>query len=181
MLRTSLFREEGMHYDEALRQTEDFDFFARYVRELRIANLPEALIRYRILAMDSRSTILMERATVADEVRTRLLTSWGLNYTVRELQVHNAISALERPLGDVHLEEAEMWLSKLIRYNDEQPLFEPAALRRGLGERWFEVCYVHPQSRLRSITQFSRSPLAAYFPITGVQRLKFWAKAIREF
>ena len=163
-----------------LRQAEDYDFFARYLRELRIVTLPEALIRYRVpAAADThRAAILSERADVANEVRARLLSDWGLAYTARELHVHNAIAALERPLGDVGLPEAEAWLGRLLRHNQERPLFEPAALRQGLGRRWFEVCYAHPQPRLHSARQFERSPLAAEFAIMGSQRLKLWVKAI---
>ena len=183
MLRTSLFRDHGLAYDNALRQTEDYDFFARYVRELRVVSLPEALIQYRVLPRTNatKTNILAERATVSDEVRARLLTDWGLVYSARELQVYNTIATLERPLGDVSLSEVEAWLQRLIQYNEEQPLFEPTALRQGLGERWFEVCYSYSQPRLGSILKFKRSPLARYFSPSGRQWLKFLAKAMQRF
>ena len=117
------------------------------------------------------------RAWVANELRAQLLSDWGLAYTARELHVHNTIAALERPLGDVGLPEAEAWLCRLLRHNHERPLFEPAALRQGLGKRWFEVCYAHPQPRL-SLRQFGRSSLAAGFSTLGSQRLRLWVKAI---
>jgi len=181
MLRTGLFREGGMQYDAALRQTEDYDFFARYVRELRAVALPEALVRYRVPPKATKTTILTERASVADEVRARLLSDWGLTYTERELQVHNTIATLERPLGDVSLAEVETWLQRLIQYNEEQPLFEPTALRQGLGGRWFEVCYTHSQPHLGSISKFKRSSLATYFSPSGRQWLKLWMKAMQRF
>ena len=183
MLRASLFRDQGLVYNNALRQTEDYDFFARYVRELRVASLPEPLIQYRVLPHTNaaKTNILVERATVSDEVRARLLTDWGLAYSARELQVYNTIAALEHPLGDVSLAEVETWLQRLIQYNEEQPLFEPAALRRGLGGRWFEVCYTHSQPRLGSIFKFKRSSLATYFSPSGRQWLKFFAKAMQQF
>ena len=181
MLRSQLFWEQGMTYDGSLRQTEDYDFFARYVRELRVATLPEALIQYRVPPDAVKTAILTERATVADEVRIRLLRDWGLACTERELWVHNTIAMLGRPLGDITLAEVEAWLLKLAAFNDRQPLFEPVALQRGLGERWFEICYTHPQRRLRGAKQFGRSPLAAHFPVSGSQQLKLWLQAVRRF
>lgn len=181
MMRTHLFRDEGMHYDAALRQAEDYDFFARYVRRLSVVTLSEALIQYRVPLNSSKATVLTERAAAADKVRSRLLSDWGIAYTARELQVHNTIAMLERPLGNVRLEEIEAWLNKLIQYNDKQPLFEPAALRHGLGERWFEVCYTHPQPLLRSVLQFGRSRLAKYFPMNIIKNIKFWTKSIKRF
>jgi glycosyltransferase involved in cell wall biosynthesis len=181
MLRTSLFTQYGMRYDAALRQTEDYDFCARYIRQLRIATIQEALIQYRVPQHTRKKDILSERASVSDEVREQLLRQWGLPCTTRELQVHNAIAMLERSIGDVTLAEVEAWLRKLISFNDEQPLFDPKALRRGLGERWFEVCYTYPQRRLSGPRQFGSSPLAAYVSLTNQQRLKFLLKAVRQF
>jgi glycosyltransferase involved in cell wall biosynthesis len=180
MMRASLLREGNMRYNETLRQAEDYDFFARYLRDLRIVTLPETLIQYRVpAAADTRrAAILDERASTANALRARLLSDWGLGYTARELHVHNTIAVLERPLGDVSLPEAEAWLCRLLRHNHEQPLFEPAALRQGLGKRWFEVCYAHPQPRLQSVRQFKRSSLAAGFSTVGSQRLLLWVKGI---
>ena len=181
MLRTSLFREQGMHYDANLRQTEDFDFFARYIRKLKIVTLPETLIQYRVPLDTSKKRILIERASVSDQVRARLLADWGLPTTPRERHVHDTISMLQRSLGDITLSEVEAWLQKLLRYNEEVPWFEPAALRYGLAERWFEICYTHPQARLRGLRQFRRSSLASYFSPTSRQQLQFWMKAVRKF
>lgn len=181
MLRARLFREQGMKYDADLRQTEDYDFFARYVRELRVATLPEALIQYRVPPDTVKKSILSERATVSDEVRERLLDSWGLKFTKRELALHNAIAMLDRPLGDLQLAEVELWLRKLIQHNDEQPLFEAEALRQGLGERWFEICYAHPQPYFGSARQYNNSSLATYYIPTSRKKLKFWAKSMRNF
>ena len=183
MLRTSLFRDQGLTYDNTLRQTEDYDFFARYVRELRVASLPEVLVQYRVLpnADTVKTNILVERATISDDVRAQLLTDWGLLYSARELHVYNTIAMLDRSLRDVSLGEVEAWLQRLIQFNNEHPLFEPAALRQGLGERWFEVCYTHVQPRLGSILQFGRSSLSTYFSLSGRQRFRFFAKSFQRF
>ena len=95
--------------------------------------------------------------------------------------MHDTISMLERPLGDITLGEAEAWLQKLLRYNDGVPWFEPAALRHGLAERWFEICYTHPQPHLMGVRQFWRSSLASSFSPTSRQQLQFWLKAVRKF
>ncbi|WP_375416588.1 glycosyltransferase family 2 protein [uncultured Hymenobacter sp.] len=180
MLRTGLFEQQGLRYDATLRQTEDYDFFARYLRQLHVATLPAALVRYRVPPSVSKTQILTERAAVADQVRAQLLSAWNLPHTARELQVHNAISLLDRPLGDITLAEVDAWLRKLLHHNTEQPWFETAALRRGLGERWFEVCYTHAQPGLGSIRQFRSSALAAHFSLTAAQWLKFGARAIQH-
>jgi glycosyltransferase involved in cell wall biosynthesis len=181
MLRTALFREREFRYDDNLRQTEDYDFFCRYIRELRVANLPQPLLQYRVPVAANKERILAERTSVADGVRTKLLHDWGLIPTDRELHIHHTISMLERPLGDITLDEIEKWLYKLLAFNKVQPLFNVAALRYGLGERWFEACYTYQQSLFGSWRKYKRSSLATYYPLTRTHQLKFWAKAVQKF
>ena len=181
MMRTSLFREQDLRYDASLRQTEDYDFCARYIRQLHIATLQETLIEYRVPHQVRKKAILSERANVSDVVREQLLRSWGLDFTPRELHVYNTIAMLERPGGDITLDEVATWLQKLLHHNEQQPLFEPAALRRGLGERWFEVCFTYQQPRLRGLAQYYRSPLARYWQPSAKQRLSLAVRALRGF
>ncbi len=181
MMRTSLFREQGMRYDASLRQTEDYDFCARYIRQLRIATLQEALIEYRVPHQVRKKDILSERASVSDVVREQLLRTWGVPFTTRELYVYNAIAMLERSSNDIKLDEVDAWLQKLLAHNEQQPLFEPAALLRGLAERWFEVCYTYAGPRLGGLLRYQQSPLAAHHSLTSRQRLGFLLRALRAF
>jgi glycosyltransferase involved in cell wall biosynthesis len=180
MMRTSLFSDQGMRYDATLRQTEDYDFCARYIRQLRIATLQEALIEYRVPHQVRKKDILSERANVSDVVREQLLCDWGIRFSPRELHVYNTIAMLERPSGDITLDEVDAWLQKLLRHNEQHPLFAPVALRRGLAERWFEVCYTYPSPRLGGLLRYRRSPLAAHCPLTGRQQLGFLMRALRS-
>ncbi len=181
MMRTSLFREQGMRYDASLRQTEDYDFCARYIRQLRIATLQEALIEYRVPHQVRKKDILSERASVSDIVREQLLRTWGVTFTTRELYVYNTIAMLERPSNDITLDEVDAWLQKMLAHNEKQPLFEPAALLRGLAERWFEVCYTYAGPRLSGLLRYRQSPLATHHPLTSRQRLGFLLRALRSF
>lgn len=180
MMRTTLFSERGMRYKKSLRQSEDYDFCAQYISELRIATIQAPLLEYRVPVRTQKKAILSEREAVSDTVREQILRSWGIPFTARELHVYNTIAMLERPLGDVSLAEAEAWLLKLIQFNDKQPLFESTALRRGLGARWFEVCYTHRQSGLRSLFHYHRSSLATYSQLTVRQRVAFWIQSLRS-
>ena len=181
MLRTSLFREQGLRYDATLRQTEDYDFCARYIRQLRIATIQEALVQYRVPPSVRKKDILSERATVSDVVREELLRQWQLPFTARELAVYNTIAMLERPLRDVKLPEVAAWLQKIVRHNETSPLFEPEALRRGVGKRWYEVCYTHMQPQLENFRAYFDSPLGTYAPASVRQRAKLLLQAVRRF
>ncbi|WP_400190228.1 glycosyltransferase family 2 protein [Hymenobacter sp. B81] len=181
MMHTSLFREQGMTYDASLRQSEDYDFFVRYIRQIRLHNLQEALVYYRIPESVHKKVILHERANVADDVRALLLREWNLRVTEREMRVYNTISMHGRTLGDITLSEVEALLQKMLAHNQHTPLFDQAALRRGLGERWFEVCYTHPQPRLGGWRYYHQSPLAAFWQPSTTKRLRFFIKAAQDW
>ena len=181
MMRTDLFTELGMNYDANLRQTEDYDFCARYIRQLRIATIQEPLIKYRVPQHMSKKDVLSERANVSDVVREQLLRAWGIPFTTRELQAHNAIAMLERPDINIALEEVNAWLQKMLRYNNQQPLFEPMALQRGLAKRWFEVCYTYSQPRMNGWFQYRRNTLSCYWHPTIQQQIAFAMRALRNF
>ncbi len=180
MLRANLLRERGMHYDASLRQTEDYEFCVRYLDELVIATIPEVLVQYRVLPSVVKQEILAERARVSGQVQAQLFASWQLPVSAREQHIHSAVSLLNIPLGDLTLAEIEQWLCRLLAHNEQHPRFDSAALHQGLGKRWFEVCYTHPQPFFASLRHFSKSQLAAYYPLTTRQRLKMWAKSMRK-
>ncbi|MET4075377.1 glycosyltransferase family A protein [Hymenobacter sp. UYCo722] len=181
MLRASLFKQNGLRYDPTLRQTEDYDFCMRYIRELQIATLQEPLIQYRVPPNSQKKNILSERATVSDVVREKFLQDWQLSYSARELMVYNSIAMLKNTLQEISLTEVEMWLQKIVRHNEKKNIFDDLALKRGLGERWFEVCYMHKQSRLNSIRSFYRSSFADYSSVRLGKKAKLWAQMLLRF
>jgi len=181
MLRTSLLREQGMHYDGSLRQTEDYDFFARYVRQLRIYTVQAPLIQYRVPPDRQKKTVLTERASVADTVRADLLAAWGVQFTEQELAIHNSLAMLTSSGRSINLDEVEKWLHKLLDHNERTPWFEPTALQRCLGQRWFEACYTFPLPRLQGAVRFYQSPLATAWKPALQQHMKLWVRSAQNF
>ncbi len=179
MLRTKLLLQKGMRYNAALRQTEDYDFFARYLDRLQVVTLPEVLVSYRTFPIHQK-LVLAERSLVANEVREQLLQGWGIPLSKRELHIHHTISMLERSaMKEIALMEVEEWLNKLALYNKQVPWFEPRALLEGLAQRWFEVCYSCPASRLVAVWQFYRSPLSKVIKIPIAKQLKFVTRSLQ--
>jgi hypothetical protein len=48
LCRRDAFLREGLRYDPAIGVSEDYDLWARCADVLRLANLPEVLVRYRV-------------------------------------------------------------------------------------------------------------------------------------
>jgi glycosyltransferase involved in cell wall biosynthesis len=180
MLRAELLRQGGMYYNEKLRQTEDYDFFARYLERLVVVTLPEPLLEYRTFPSHQK-VVLKERDLVADQVRAQLLQHWGIPFTVRELHIHNVISILGRPLNNITFMEIEKWLLKLSVFNLSNTWFDQDALMKVLAQRWFETCYSHSLPKLGSLRAFYSSMLAKLASVPLSKQAKFLAYGVRSF
>ncbi|WP_062544269.1 glycosyltransferase family 2 protein [Rufibacter tibetensis] len=181
MLRTALFHQLGMKYDEQLRQTEDFDFFARYAADLTVVTLPEALLQYRTYPNTAKKDILTERHLIANIVRENFLSKWGIEANRRELAIHHLISHLDRPLQTISLTEINLWLLKLAEFNRKKPFFDQQALLRYLAFRWFQVCYTYPQPKFGSMRHYYQSELCAYCSISSMSKLKMVFKGLQGY
>lgn len=183
MLRAHRWRVLGLCYDDQLRQTEDYDFFGRYLGQLTIANLPEALVDYRVLPQAVRPAVYEQRLRVANEVRARLLTTFGVHYSAWELHLHNTISHHPFTLGDLTLPEVHDWLWKIYTSNQHSGFADSAALLRAVAERWFLTCYLNPDKRTNSLREYQRQPLARHYAPPAKLRGKFLLKSyvLRHF
>jgi glycosyltransferase involved in cell wall biosynthesis len=182
-LRMGRWQELGLRYDGQLRQTEDYDFFGRYLHQLTIANLPEALVNYRVLPQSVRPAVYEERLRVANEIRARLLTTFGVPFSARELHLHNTISHHPFSLGDLTLPEVHEWLWKLYTSNQQSGFAEPEAMLRAVAERWFLTCYLNPDKRTNSLREYRRQPLSRYYALPAKLHGKFLLKSylLRHF
>jgi hypothetical protein len=179
MLRSELFTSEGMKYDEQLRQTEDYDFFARYIHQLSIFNLSIPLIKYRNYPVQTKGAILKDRDQVADQVRTSLLKAWGIPYSNQEFLLHNSLTKLGETTMSANLDEIERWLCKLLEFNRQQPWFEQKALSQIIGERWYEACYHFPQPGFSRFNEYRKSELFHLYKPSSYKRAKLLIKTLK--
>ncbi|ALD21552.1 hypothetical protein [Hymenobacter sp. DG25A] len=130
-----------MSYDGFLRQTEDYDFFVRYIDELAILTIPYPLVKYRVIPKSIKRPILEERSRVSTQIQKELFRSWGLVASDLELNIHTMLSFMDSSKIDISAKDVEKWLLRIIDHNIHYPKFQHNALVKGLAERWFEICY----------------------------------------
>jgi glycosyltransferase involved in cell wall biosynthesis len=181
MMRADLFLKEGMYYDEQLRQTEDFDFFARYAHQLVVATLPEALIHYRTYPDNFKKNVLKERGEVSHQVRENFLKAWGLSFSPEEARLHHALAHSDLSLaGEKDYQNYQKWLLKIYEYNLANPFFEDSVLKKYLAEKWFQFCYLNPLKRFGSLRSYQQSTLKEYYSIPLSLKIKFLIKGIKS-
>jgi glycosyltransferase involved in cell wall biosynthesis len=181
MFRSSLFVEEGLKYDESLRQTEDYRFFAKYIDELNVVSIKEALYLYRTFPVRIRADVFQERDRVSNNIRVQLLHKIGIPYNDWDAKVHNTIALKNVEADGLSLTECNNWLLKLIDYNNKAGYFNRYALKKIVAEHWFHLCYLNPGKRFHGYSTYLQSGLKAHSPISFYLKSKFLLKSVENF
>ncbi|GAL83786.1 glycosyl transferase family 2 [Sporocytophaga myxococcoides] len=171
----------GHKYNEHLRQTEDYDFFARYYDVLNVCNIQEPLMFYRTYPEDKRKEILSDRFETAMRVRKEFLLSIGLPFDKEELQIHHCLYHYQLPANNIYLQNVEKWLKKLESFNNQKLIFDPKALTSVLARKYFEFCYLHTFPYLKSFRAFQHSDYSRILNPELSLKIKFIMKGVMNF
>lgn len=140
ILRRDSFLAAGLWYDESFRFAQDYDLWERAAKQLRFANQPEILLRYRIHDELVRSEADEARFYFADLVRERQLKVLHLSLSERELRLHLQIARFQTLHSIARLEEVGKWFAKLVEANESTGAYEIVAFRQMLARRWATIC-----------------------------------------
>lgn len=171
MLRRSVWAACG-GYRVDFRAAEDIDLWERMGKYTRFANLPEALLDYRVHATQVTAVDREAMAGSGERVRERVIRKLGLDPTAAELAVHAAIVWL-RPGAADGLAAARAWLEKVngaaVRSFPEAPQEARAVVAR----RWFEFCNCHSRLGCTAWRTYRAAGLSAFDPTSPWRRARF--------
>lgn len=121
-------------YDESLRKAQDYDLWCRLIQAgCKMHNITSCLLRYRITEKSLSLKARSEQGRVADDVRSRLLATYGIPHTTDEVLLHNSICKCQKCDVDV----AEEWMLKLYRFFKRKTPDSIQFLNVFLGSQWF--------------------------------------------
>lgn len=131
-------------YDETCPLVEDYDLWERFSRlGVAFANIPEALLRYRLYPEKDRSTYRMQQVEKANIVRLRQIRLLGLEPTESERICHTILSGAEEPYSLRDVLGARAWGQKLLAANLERKVYDHSVLsellrtlQKGMVCRW---------------------------------------------
>lgn len=142
MMRRSAWLAAGEGYREDFRAAEDIDLWERLAPHTCFANLPDALLDYRVHPGQVTAVATDTMARNGARVRQRWLQRLGLEPTELELARHEAIAWI-KPGSPAELAAAGAWLDRLVAAGAATGVVDAAALRRVVARRWFEFANAH--------------------------------------
>lgn len=142
MARKALFNDYNLRYDGSYYPTEDYELWTRAIDIASTANLKETLLRYRVHngSMTGSDWDQMDRQ--ATRIIRGELDKLGIPYSEEELILHRNIGRGRscRFREPSKLDQAEVWLGRLIDVNRERQRYDAAALSNTIALIWFRLC-----------------------------------------
>lgn len=170
MLRRSWLDIHGLRYDPAHLHAEDYGLWLRASRHFLLANLPEALLRYRVHPSSTTQRHRPRMLQSVHAIHAEYFERCGLRVGQEELAVHEELAGLA-PEGRVFsLAAAHAWLVRLDEFNRSRRVWPEPFFRRRLGNRWLWACISAAGSVGRRASVFFRSPFARHALVGELER-----------
>ncbi|MEK6784302.1 MAG: glycosyltransferase family A protein [Nitrospirota bacterium] len=160
---------------------EDYSFIAAMSKLGKVGNIPKFLMRVR---RDGTSLTYAKQELMTEcvgQILKQQLEGFGVNPSIRELQVHQHIGRLIMRSSISLLEECDSWLHKLIQNNEVIHRFEPNTFRSVASKEWFELCKHASPAGFVAWRRYWRSDLSRVWQPSTLQCVRFLAKcAVRH-
>jgi len=126
--RRSLFTSPGDVYGHDFPVAEDYELLTRLPREIKLANVPKVLVRYRTHWKNLGTTRRALAVEMTRRIHLRQLEKIGIAPTPEELDVHTQLGAGEYVANDDFVARAGQWLERIAAANQARRYFDEAAL-----------------------------------------------------
>jgi glycosyltransferase involved in cell wall biosynthesis len=141
MFRASAVKQYKLFYDPAFHYCEDYELWIRAAQHVRLANIPEYLSSYRW--SEQKNWEVDEPALIGGlrTIWTRQLSELGMSPSAPELDLHAILGQRGRAGKYSLLQEARMYLRKLLQLNSKACIYKPEALLNQIRRVWRILCY----------------------------------------
>lgn len=121
--------------------SEDYDLWTRMACLFsgKLAIIPNPLIKYRLVNFTNEAYCSKQRKVAEFSFRT-MLDAFALIPTSHEFRLHCLLSTDVFPNSPEHIQEAQLWLHKILDHNKQVKIFEQEALLKAVRHTWWHFC-----------------------------------------
>jgi glycosyltransferase involved in cell wall biosynthesis len=167
-------------YEDGRQRVEDLELWARLTRQVRVANIPECLLRYRVYNpqnVEKRKSVIAHGNVIRKAMLTTLLGS----ISEQQFHLHMKIAHCERNHSIDFMQEAADWLENLLAVNRQNACYNQDSLERAVSERWWRVC--KSSTELGPVTHkiYRSRPALRHYSPGPLMTLAWWGKSLVFF
>jgi len=124
---------------------EDFELWTRMAKIIKMANLSEVLLKYRVVEESisrQANKNMEERYKIHKKIFGTYLKTLGIMNTEQENRLHFNIALNSRMRKhEIDFKELKIYFNKLLLVNKESKVFDPFYLKKLLGKKWLINIY----------------------------------------
>ena len=169
MMRTSVLHRFALRYDENAIHFEDYDLWSRALPLIQFANIPEALLLYRLHGANTGNLHGNKQRDGRLIIYKCFFSQLKMEYSTDDLDLHEAIGVNNYDVDRVFLKHARKWLGKILQANRQVRLIPSQIISAELGVRWTEICESSQAHPFLVCQQIFFSPLQ-FHGVTGFHK-----------
>lgn len=178
MLRTAVFRDQGIDFRLEYPPAEDYDVWERIAQFGEIVNLEQVFTHYRIHATQSSTAGKDREVESVRKIQARQLQRFGIDVSEEERELHLKFGMNRYEFSADFVGHSEAWLKRLLEHNDSNNYYEKQAFRNVIADRWYRVCYAGWSQGLDSYRRYRGSALARLKNTRRPARLPFLIRCL---
>jgi glycosyltransferase involved in cell wall biosynthesis len=181
IFRKALFEEKKLSFDANMFPAEDYDLWVKASKFMRLANIPERLLLYRVHGENVGNIFAKEQHQSAQLIRVKQIMELGIEPSKEEAEIHSKISLYKFEKSEIFVKQSEQWFLKLQRANHGRSLFPEPDFSKVLAAKWLKLCYATPNLGFWTFKTFWRSPLRRYIQLSWKTRTKFLIRCVLKY
>ena len=148
---------------------------------MRLANIPERLLLYRMHGENVGYIFAAEQHRSAQLIRIKQIMELGIELSKEEAEIHSKISLYKFEKSENFVKQSEQWFLKLQRANSGRSLFPEPDFSEVLAAKWFKLCYAVPNLGFWTFKTFWRSPLRRHIQLPWKTQKKFLIRCVLKY
>lgn len=142
MMRKRDLDKHGLRYDSKLKKIQDYDLWVRASQVVKLANIPEVLLDYRIDIQAKSPEVVKRSNEVIYGIRQMQLSRLDIKLSPYEADNFHYISANQPDKVDATV--INKLFSSILSKNNQAKLYNQKALQRHLGRTWIRMVLKKP-------------------------------------
>ncbi len=179
IMRKSVLLENNYRYRDEYKATEDYGLWMEIAKDNKIVNIPQKLLRYRIVSSSVTNQALKrmsDRIKVMKKIYILGLDYLGVDYSEDELDIHAEISLSSTLKHFKYTKRSvEKWLNKLMDANNSNGKFKSEIFNREIAEQYFKVCVyngTYVDYKNSQFTNYNPKSFFTYMKLKSAVRIK---------
>lgn len=137
MMRKEVFDKYGFHYNPDNPVSQDYELWVDVSNQLKIANLPDILMKYRVHDNQISNKRFNEQQEHAIRIVTNQLKNFMPDVKTNEVDAHLVLTGFN-PMTSIDLSEVVNWAKKIKQLNRSYNRFEVQLFDRYIDELLFK-------------------------------------------